>query len=667
MTLAAGPNLSGVTRATAIVGVDTGGTFTDLIAFVDGRVRTLKILSTPANPAAAVLQGLRRLFEGEPLPRLITYGSTVATNALLERRGARVVLLTTAGFEDVVEIGRQNRPHLYDLEPQPPRPLVSRAARIGVAERIGADGRVITPLTEKELRRALRSVQRLRPQSIALCFLHAYANPEHERRVGRALRGLGAPCSLSHELVAEYREYERLSTTVINAYVRPLMSRHLGELERGLKGSRLRVMQSNGGAISAKQAAEEAVRTVLSGPAAGVIGACAVARSLGIEKAITFDMGGTSTDVSLIDGAAAYRTEWDLGGLPIKVPALAIHTVGAGGGSLALVDAGGALKVGPQSAGADPGPACYGKGTQATVTDANLVLGRLAVNEFLGGQMQLDAGRARRALEALGKHMRVSTERAAEGVVRVANAGMERAIRSISVERGHDPREYSLVAFGGAAGQHACELARALGIHRVIAPAHAGLLSAWGGASADVQLDYVRTVRLTAPSAARLRNLFRPLDSVARKALHEERIAPTAGQLQRSIDVRYNGQSFEIRLPLAPNYLAAFHDEHERLYGYADRERPVEVVNLRLQAVGKGPQLRSRRERGRSVSADKRQRVRWADRWINALLLSRSHLRPGASLAGPLIVAELSATTFVAPGWCATLHRSGHLELVDGD
>jgi N-methylhydantoinase A len=656
-----------VKRPPTIVGVDTGGTFTDLVAFIDGRIRTLKVLSTPSNPAAAVLHGLRRLLDGHPKPALITYGSTVATNALLERRGARVVLLTTAGFEDTVELGRQARPRLYDLEPQKPAPLVPRASRLGVAERIGADGRVITPLTEAALRRTLRSVKRVRPQSIAVCLLHSYANPAHERRLGRALRGLNTPCSLSHELVAEYREYERLSTTVINAYVQPIMSRHLRDLQHGLEGHRLRVMQSNGGAIAARQAADEAVRTVLSGPAGGVIGACAVARSLGIDRAITFDMGGTSTDVSLIDGVPGYQTEWEIGGLPIKVPALAIHTVGAGGGSLARMDAGGALKVGPESAGADPGPACYGKGTHPTVTDANLVLGRLAETAFLGGQMQLDGGRASRALKALGREMRLSAEGAAEGVVRVANASMERAIRSISVERGHDPREYALIAFGGAAGQHACELAQALGIRRVVAPAHAGLLSAWGGASASVQRDYVRTVRLTAPSPSRLRDLFRPLEKTARKALREEGIAPAAGRLQRSIDVRYCGQSYEIRLPLTPNFLAAFHRAHQRLYGYADTGRAVEVVNLRLLAVGRGPRLRSLPEGRVSAGKKERQRVRWTGRWISAELLSRSQLQPGAPLAGPLIVTELSATTFVPPGWKAKLHTSGHLELFHAD
>lgn len=652
---------------TAIVGIDTGGTFTDLVAFIGGKVHTHKVLSTPANPAEAVLSGLQQLL-GNVTAKVLTYGSTVATNALLERRGARVALLTTAGFEDVIEIGRQNRPSLYQLEPQRPQPLVGRDARIGVEERTTFDGETIVPLTRKTLLAAVARILRLRPESVAVCFLHAYRNPEHERLAGKALRkATNLPCSLSHELVSEYREYERLSTVVINAYVRPVMSRHLALLQRGLETGRLRVMQSNGGAISAAQAGSEAVRTVLSGPAGGVIGAWHVARSLGIEQAITFDMGGTSTDVSLIDGAPGYRTEWEIGDLPIKVPALEIHTVGAGGGSLARLDPGGALKVGPESAGADPGPACYGKGTLATVTDANVLLGRLVVQQFLGGQMQLDTERARRAVGALGKKMKASAEQAAEGIVRVANASMERAIRRISVERGYDPREYSLIAFGGAAGQHACDLAASLGIRRVIAPAHPGLLSAWGGASADVQRDYVRTIRLVDPTSGRLRQLFRTMERSGRKALQAEGVPPGDRHLERALDLRYRGQSYEIRLPFTADFLDAFHTEHDRLYGYADRGRPVEVVNLRLLAVGKGPELPVEQTHRRAGAVPAAHRVRWDGRWANAKLILRDHLGVGASVRGPAIIAEFSATTCVPPGWRARLRRSGHLEILHGD
>jgi N-methylhydantoinase A len=652
-----------VTAAPIFVGIDTGGTFTDLIACVGGELRAHKVLSTPANPADAVLQGLRELLPEAP-PALITYGSTVATNALLERRGARVVLLTTAGFEDVLEIGRQNRPALYDPEPARPQPLVPRARRIGIEERTLHDGKLLLRPTRGETAAALRAARRQAPQAIAVCLLHAYANPAHERLLGRAARREKVPCSLSHELVSEHREYERLSTTVINAYVAPVMTRHLSDLERRLRRTKLRVMQSNGGAISARLAGREAVRTVLSGPAGGVIGGWAVARALRLRRIITFDMGGTSTDVSLLDDGPSYRTEWSIGGLPLKVPALDIHTVGAGGGSIARIDAGGALKVGPESAGADPGPACYGRGEAATVTDANVVLGRLVTGRFLDGRMQLHPKRAEKAVASLGGPLRGSAA-AAEGVVRVVNAGMERAIRTISVERGHDPREYAMVAFGGAAGQHACELADALGIRSIVVPRHPGLLSAWGGATADVQRDYVHTVRQTNPSLAKLRQAFAPLAQRARAQLRQEGVPARDCDVALSADLRYQGQSYEINVPFGPRIAEEFHSAHDRLYGYADRKRPLEVVNLRVAAIGAGPRLPASRFRATAPLQRGRQRTRWQGRWLQAAIYQRPQIPAGKRIQGPALIAELSATTFVAPGWSATVHRTGHLLLLD--
>ncbi|MFI5398496.1 MAG: hydantoinase/oxoprolinase family protein [Candidatus Binatia bacterium] len=649
-------------NASAIVGVDTGGTFTDLIAFLGTEMRTLKVLSTPSDPTVAVFRGLDELLPGMELA-LLTYGSTVATNALLQRTGARVVLLTTAGFEDVIEIGRQNRPALYDLEPRPPQPLVPRAQRIGVRERTLADGRILVPLRRTALRQALLAARRHHPEAVAVCFLHSYANPQHESLVGAALgEWPDVFCSLSHALSAEHREYERLSTAVINAYVGPIMSRHLRALERGLGGVRPRVMQSNGGAISAQLAGREAVRTVLSGPAAGVAGAWSVARSLGLQRVITFDMGGTSTDVSLIDGEPCHRSEWTIAGVPLQVPAIDIHTVGAGGGSIARRDAGGALKVGPESAGADPGPACYGAGQLPTVTDANVLLGRLLPEAFLGGRMRLQPERSARVIERLGKGLRLACEQAAEGIIRVVNASMERAIRSISVERGHEPRDYTLIAFGGAAGQHACELSAALGIRRVVVPRDPGLLSARGAASADVQRDYVRTVRLTGPSADRLHALFAPLERAARSDLRAEGILPKHWKLARSVDVRYQGQSYEIGLPLNTRFADAFHATHRRLYGYADRSRPIEVVNLRLLALGRGPRLRQRPVRVEAGVPPTKSRLRWAGRWLTSAVYARTRLPAGASLAGPVIITEFSATTIVPPGWRCRVHPTGHLE-----
>ena len=650
----------------AIVGIDTGGTFTDLIAFVAGEVRTHKVPSTPDNPARAVLRGLEEMLP-PTVARIVTYGSTVATNALLERRGARVLLLTTAGFEDVIEIGRQNRPRLYDLEPRPPQPLVARRWRIGVAERMSFEGQVLRRLAPPAVRAALRAVRRLKPDAVAVCLLHSYANPLHERRLGKALADEDVFASLSHALSAEYREYERFSTAVINAYVGPVMHRHLETLEQGLgaqnRRTRLRVMQSNGGAISARLAGREAVRTVLSGPAGGVIGAWAVARAVRLPRVITFDMGGTSTDVSLIDGAVRYRSEWAIDGLPLKVPAIDIHTVGAGGGSIAWVDDGGALKVGPQSAGADPGPACYGTGDLATVTDANVALGRVAADAFLGGHMRLHVDRADAVVDRVGARLHLTAEGAAEGIVGVVNASMERAIRTISVERGHDPREFTLIAFGGAAGQHACDLAAALGMRRIVVPLHPGLLSAWGAASADVQRDYVRTVLLTDPRPTQLRALCTPLERAARAALRAEGLPRAHSTIVRTADVRYRGQSYEIALPLTVHLAEAFHTAHRKLYGYADPMRPIEVVNVRVRAVGRHSLVHRHRFISQPARRPQPYRLRWGGRWLQGAIYQRPHLRAGAMIHGPAVITELSATTFLPPGWRATVHRTGHLLL----
>jgi N-methylhydantoinase A len=644
-----------------LIGIDTGGTFTDFICLTRDGLRVHKRPSTPDNPARAVIEGLAVLLDGQPRTSVrITYGSTVATNAVLERKGARVVLLATAGFEDVLEIGRQTRPELYALEPSRPVMLVERRDRIGVAERMAVDGKPLHALTDAAVQRAVRAVRHSGAESIAVCLLHAYANGRHERRLGRALAALGLPCSLSHELVAEYREVERTSTTVLNAYVAPVMRRHLATLAAGVGRAGLRVMQSNGGAVSVATASREAVRTLLSGPAGGAMGAVAAARRVGIQRVIAFDMGGTSTDVSLLDGAPRQQTEWTIGELPVKVPAIDIHTVGAGGGSIAARDAGGALVVGPESAGADPGPACYGRGERPTVTDADLLLGRLVPDAFLGGEMRLDAARARQAVARLARELGLTVEAAADGIVRVVNAAMERAIRRISVERGLDPREYALVSFGGAGGMHAAELAEALAIRRVLVPAHPGLLSAWGAVTADVQRDYVQTVRLRQPPARDLARRLAPLLARARRELRSEGVSPRRIVLRASLDVRYRGQSYELAVPFGAGYRRAFEAAHRTRYGYADPERAVEVVNIRLSASAPGPAPRVVAPR-RIVGRVQPHRLRWRGRWLVAQRIDRLALPRARRLAGPLVVTELSATTVVPPSWSVRVMRSGDL------
>ncbi len=629
---------------------------------MDGRVVVHKVRSTPADPSVAVARALAAV--GADRRTRLHYGSTVATNALLERRGARVALVTTAGFEDVLAIGRQVRPRLYDLLPVVPPPLVPRARRLGLAERVLVDGRVETPLAPGELARLVRAVRRTRAGAVAICLLHAYLNPRHEARLLRALRPLGLHVTASHRLLREYREYERVSTTVVNAYVGPLMTAHVRGLRTIAPGG-VRVMQSNGGLVAAATAAIEPVRTVLYGPAGGVVGAAARARRAGFTRILTLDMGGTSTDVSLVDGPLAYRTETTIDGLPIRVPALDIHTVGAGGGSLAVVDPGGALHVGPESAGADPGPACYGRGTAATVTDANVVLGRLVESEFLGGEMALDAGRARAAIDAVARRVGRPVDETAAGIVAVATAAMERALRVISVERGHDPRTFTLVAFGGAGGLHAADLADALGMPRVLVPRHPGLLSAWGMLAAEVVRDFARTLRAVDPSDAAIGAVFAALEREARASFRHERVRPTARE--RAIDVRYEGQSYELTMPFARDWRGAFHARHRERFGHTDAMRPLEIVNarLRMRAAGAPVPRDSVPRRGRAEPIATRS-VRFGRVRVPTTVLRRDALPIGFRRQGPAIVCEYSATTIVPPGWTMRVEPTGGLVLERG-
>jgi N-methylhydantoinase A/oxoprolinase/acetone carboxylase beta subunit len=645
-----------------LAGVDTGGTFTDVVAIVDGEVRRCKVRSTPDDPARAVRAGLTRLVGRAPVE--LHYGSTVATNALLERRGARTVLVTTAGFEDVIEIGRQTRPELYDLSPRPARVLVERRRRIGVAERVLYDGRVLVPLQAGEIRRAVAAVRRARAQAVAVCLLHGYARPSHERALGRALRALGIHVTLAHELLREYREYERVSTATVNAYVGPLMADHIARLRSHSRG-RLRVMQSSGGLVDGRVAATQPVRTILSGPAGGVVGAAARARSAGVGRIITLDMGGTSTDVAVVDGPLAFRTETSIDGLPVRLPVLDIHTVGAGGGSIVRLDAGGALRVGPESAGADPGPACYGRGHVPTVTDANLLLGRLQEDEFLGGEMRLERARAQASMRPLARRLDRSLERTAASIVAVAVASMERAVRVITVERGLDPRHFTLLAFGGAGALHAAELADALGMRRVYVPRDPGLLSAWGVLAAEAVRDCAETVRLLAPTDAALTTRLRRLECEAVRALGRDGIRD--GRIERTLDVRYAGQSYEVPMAFGPNWRGAFHRRHRRLFGHADATRPLEVVVVRVRARGGGCTPPKDAITTLKRGAPFARRAAWfAGRRVQAALYRRDQLGRGFTVRGPVVVCEYSATTVVPPGWRLRVDAVGGLVLERG-
>jgi N-methylhydantoinase A len=646
-----------------MVGVDTGGTFTDLVVMAGGEIRVHKLLSTPQDPAQAVLAGIRALLK-ESTPDSVTYSSTVATNALLEKKGARVGLFVDAGFEDLIEIGRQNRSQLYALAPSRPEPLVARDMRFGVGGRTYFDGTLASPLDEEALAQICETAQRSGAEAIAVCLLHSYANPESEEAIARAVEPLGLPLSISHRILPEYREYERLSTTVINAYVAPRMVAHLGHLERQFEGVHLRVMQSNGSAIGTVLARDEPVRTLLSGPAAGVVRAAELAAAMGVARFITFDMGGTSTDVSLYEQRARIRTLSYPGGYPVRTPAIDIHTVGAGGGSLASIDAGGSLKVGPESAGADPGPACYGRGERPAVTDADLVAGRLLAENFLGGRMRLYPERAIAAVEKLARSMKMDAANAARGVIRVVNANMERAIRVITVERGFDPRDFALLAFGGAGPMHAAELATELGIRHVILPRNPGLLCAWGALGAPLGREHSLTVRETDPKLQRLQSRARGMISRARAELIND--GASAGGIHHELwaDMRYRGQSYELEVKLGPHFVDEFHEAHQRMFGHSAAHAAVEVVNLRLRTLAAGPPTAPPRlERRTSPDVLSRARVLAGGSYRTVPVYERDAIGANACLDGPIIVVELSATAYVSPEFALRCDDYGNLHL----
>jgi len=650
------------------VGIDTGGTFTDFVFLASGRMWVHKVPSTPHDPAEAIMTGLagKGVLRG---PLDVVHGSTVATNALLERQGARLAFITTAGFEDLLAIGRQTRRELYNIMVEKRTPLVPRNLCFGIRERTQADGRVEAAPGLRELDSVIRRLKREKVESIAVCFLHAYANPANEEKVSLRLKARGFQVSASHRVLCEYREFERASTTAINAYVSPLMESYLGRLERRVSPNPVRVMQSNGGCLSARSAAENPVCTILSGPAGGVVGASEVAAAAGFRKIISFDMGGTSTDVSLCDGGVVTTAESTISDLPLRLPIIDIHTVGSGGGSIAYVDTGGALRVGPRSAGADPGPVCYGRGEEVTVTDANLLLGRLDPDRFLGGTMTLLPERARERMTELAVRLRSGLFESAEGIVRVADATMERAIRVISVERGHDPREFALLSFGGAGGMHACSLARKLRIPLVIVPRNAGVLSALGMLLADTVKDYSRSVLRAADETtpAGLGRLFRPLIFEAGRDLANEGFASGKTRLIRQLDVRYAGQSYELTVPFAAGYRRDFHKLHLKRYGYADDRRPVEVVNLRLKAIGLTEKPRLPEVEGGSAEASPAL-IDWRPmlfdgRTFKAAVYAREKLAAGNTIPGPALVLGYDSTAVVPPGWTGRVDRHGNLLL----
>ncbi len=677
-------------------GVDTGGTFTDFVFAAGGELRIFKLASTPDDPSRAMIVGLKRIAaeSGSSLTEIeVVHGTTVGTNALLQRRGARVALVTTAGFEDVIEIGRQARPELYNLNAIKPSPLVPEELRFGVRERVAAGGEVLESLQEGEVKELLAKLRRADCESIAVSLLFSFAHPQHEQIIAKALTALGVPLSISHQILPEYREYERTSTVTVNAYLQPLMGRYLRRLTENVaagpehdSGRRsrtkdqsskisLRVMQSSGGSISAAAAANEPVRTILSGPAGGVVGALRACRTAGFANIISFDMGGTSTDVALCDRAGMRLTnEASVAGVPVAVPMMDIHTVGAGGGSIARVDEGGSLRVGPESAGADPGPASYGRSLLPTVTDAHVVLGHFPGATLLGGEFKLDEARAMAALNNLAAEMsaaagrRVSTIEAAYGVIDVVNTNMERALRHVSVERGNDPRGFALVPFGGAGGLHAVDLARALRIPRILVPASPGALSANGVLTADVVKDQSRTVMLDAARGieSKLAKIFQEIEKRARADLRREGFPEAKQRHERSLAVRYKGQSFELQIKqTVGNIAGACHRAHRARYGYAQENNVVEIVSARVRSIGVVDKFKARRPMTSTAKSFARPHdlveTFFGRNKIRAGVYRREEVSAGSRLRVPCIVVEYSATTLIPAGCNASVDSFGNM------
>ena len=651
------------------LGVDVGGTFTDLVAISERSLTTAKVPSTPQDQSQGVMNAIGASGVETGSIFALAHGMTVATNALLERRGARTALVTTEGFRDVLEIARQNRPSLYDLTQDRPPTLVPRELRFTVKERVGPEGE-ISPLDEKSLERAVAAVQEAEVEAVAVCLLFAFMHPEHEKRVGEALREAlpDVHVSLSSEVLPEFREYERFSTTAADAYLAPKLAAYLRNLAGKVEEAGAptpSVMQSAGGVVRIEDAIADAAAFVLSGPAGGVVGAAYVGGLGGYRDLLTFDMGGTSTDVApIVSGEVQTTTETIIAGVPIKLPMVDVHTVSAGGGSIAWADAGGALRVGPHSSGAEPGPAAYDKGgEEPAVTDANLYLGYLQNGAELGGEVVLRRDLSEKALAALGKKLGLEAEEAALGIVRVANAEMVRALRVISIERGLDPREFALLAFGGAGGMHACALAEELGMSTVLIPRAGGVLSALGLAISDLRHDYVRPhlADLENVKAVELKETFKDMENTAAKDLEEPEYA-------RRADLRYRGQSFELTVevekPLEIDKLEeCFHAAHERRYGYRMEDEPVELVNLRLIAtvpVDK-PKLKEPPPEGEAETG--RREINFDGEWQDVPILDRERMGKGSEVVGPAIVEFRESTCVVSPGWQGLVDGVGTLVL----
>ncbi len=649
----------------ALLGIDTGGTFTDFVLLHEGTLRIHKVLSTPSAPEQAILQGIREL--AVSLENLVVvHGTTVATNAVLEGKGVDTIFITNHGLADILTIGRQTRKQLYQLQPRTSRPPLPPSHCLETGGRLDANGEVIEELEPEALQKLLEQVRGRRPEAIAICLLFSFLDDRFEKMIAEAIPE-DIFCCCSAQVLPEYGEFERGMATWLNAWVGPIVKRYLQRLDTALSDCSLSIMQSCAQTVSAKQAAGQAVRLLLSGPAGGLAGASHIAREMGLPlRLLTFDMGGTSTDVAVIDGRIRLTREGSIGDFPVAVPMVDMHTIGAGGGSIAYIDDGGVLQVGPKSAGARPGPACYGLGNQqATVTDANLVLGRLRADAFLGGRMPLDSEAAATAIDKLAQRLGLDRHAVATGIIAIANEHMAQALRKIATDQGIDPREFTLTSFGGAGGLHACALAEALGIERILIPCHAGVLSAFGMLTSPRGRDLTRSIvrPLDAITAADITDACEALDEQGRQALSQEGLADQVISSRWSLDIRYLGQASSIEIPLAGKTVDcqqiadSFNRRHEQLHGHR-LSRPLELVNLRVSTTGPEPDfaLPPPETGGDAASFD-------AANGDQPPLYHRHRLMPDETIHGPGLLTDDVSTTFIAANWQGRCDRNGHLLL----
>lgn len=672
------------------IGFDVGGTFTDFVMVdeVSGRTDFFKLPSTPADPSIAIAEGIAKLVEIHGLdPKDIAHlghGTTVATNLVIERKGSKTGLITTRGFRDVLEIGRQIRPHLYDYAVRRPPPLVPRQLRFEVTERVLSDGTVRQPLSEDEVEEAARAMAQAGVEAVVICFLHSYRRPDHERAAQAIVKRImpDAYVSLSSDVLPEFREFERMSTTALNAYVGPRMGHYLERLGERIEAQGIAcgfdTIHSNGGMMSPETVREIPVRTCLSGPAVGVIGGARLGSAIGFPNVVTFDVGGTSTDVSVIvDGNPSFAADREVADYPVRIPMVDIHVIGAGGGSIARIDEAGALKVGPKSAGADPGPVAYGMGgKEPTITDANIVLGRLDPVALLDGRLPVDLVAARVAIDTLiAKPLGLTVEEAAHGIIRIACANMNRAIQRVSTEKGHDVRNFALMAFGGAGPLHAGDLADESGIDTVIIPIEPGTLCARGILLSDITRDYVRSTLALVDDEAwdRARQAIVVMSEEASEWLEREGVSPERRELRVAIDGRYDGQNYEVIIPIddiaamtSDEYIARFEDAHAQEYGYRIDNRSIEIVNCRVQAIGRVPRAASAYVNGKDRPEPRASRSVWFDKstgWVDTPVYRRESLSSGYQLSGPAIIEEMSSTTVLHPDQYLRVDTTGNLIL----